>query len=91
MNNLSKNIINEEGTEETVVANSTDNYTLKLDKKYTLANRKTKKESHFARKFKGSLLGTDIGIKSSGFSSIAALATVIAIAALAILYFIWRF
>ena len=91
MNNLSKNITDEEGKTETIVASSNDNYTVKLDNNYVLSNHKEKKESKLAKKFKGSILGSDIGVKSSGFSSIAALATVISIAVLAVLYFIWRF
>ena len=50
-----------------------------------------KKVSKLAEKFKGSILGADIGVKSGGFSTIAILATVIALAVLAALYFIWRF
>ena len=91
MNNLSKNVTDDEGKNETIVVSSNDNYTVKLDKNYTLSNHKEKKESRLAKKFKGSILGADIGVKSSGFSSIAALATVIAVAVLAVLYFIWRF
>ena len=91
MNNLSKNYVNDEGAEETVVASSDDNYEVKLAKNYTLSNHQVKKESRLAKKFKGSILGSDIGIKSSGFSSVAILATVIALAVALILYFIWRF
>ena len=91
MNNLSKKVINDEGREETVIATSDDNYRVTLGSNYTLANHKEKKESKLVKKFKGSLLGADIGVKSSGFSSIAILATVIALAVFAILYFIWRF
>ena len=81
MNNLSKNYVNDEGNEETIVASSSDNYTVKLDN-YTLSNQKIRKESKLAKKFKGSFLGADIGIKSGGFSTIAILATVIALAVL---------
>jgi hypothetical protein len=91
MNNLSKKYRNEEGTEETLVASSDDNYEIKLSGNYTLSNHKEKKESRLAKKFKGSILGSDIGVKSSGFSSVAILATVIALAAALIMYFIWRF
>lgn len=91
MNNLSKKYVNDDGVEETVVADSNDNYEVKLDGNYTLSNHKTKKESRLAKKFKGSILGADIGVKSSGFSSVAILATVIALAAAIIMYFIWRF
>ena len=91
MNNLSKKYVNDDGVEETVVADSNDNYEVKLDGNYTLSNHKEKKESRLAKKFKGSILGADIGVKSSGFSSVAILATVIALAAAIIMYFIWRF
>lgn len=91
MNNFSKSYMNEEGKKETVVANSQDNYHIKLNGNYKLANHNNKKENKIVKKFKGSLLGTDIGVKSGGFSSIAILATVIAIAVIAIMYFLWRF
>ena len=91
MNNFSKSYMNEEGIKETVVANSQDNYHIKLNGNYKLANHNNKKENKFVKKFKGSLLGTDIGVKSGGFSSIAILATVIAISVIAIMYFLWRF
>ena len=91
MNNLSKNLKNEDGTEETIVASSNDNYTINLDKKYTLANHKEVKESKIAKKFKNSIFGADIGVKSGGFSNVAILATVIAVGALAIMYFAWRY
>ena len=91
MNNFSKSYMNEEGKKETVVANSQDNYHIKLNGNYKLANHNNKKENKFVKKFKGTILGADIGAKSGGFSSIAILATVIAIATIAIMYFLWRF
>jgi len=91
MNNISKDFVNEDGTHETVVASSNDNYKLDLDRKYVLVNRGQKKESKFAKKFKNSLIGADIGVKSKGFSSVAILATVVALAALVVIYFMWRF
>lgn len=90
MNNLSKNYVNDEGNEETIIASSSDNYNVKLDS-YTLSNHKARKESKLAKKFKGSILGADIGVKSGGFSTIAILATVIALSVAIVLYFIWRF
>lgn len=90
-NNLSKKIINDDGKEETVVATSNDNYNVKLDGKYTLVGKVSKKRSKLAEKFKGSILGADIGVKSGGFSTIAILATVVALAVFVSLYFIWRF
>ena len=91
MNNYQRDIKNEDGTEETIVITSNDNRTLDLTKTYKLANHKEKKESKLAQKFKNSILGTDIGIKSAGFSTVAILATIIAIATLCIMYFLWRF
>ena len=90
-NNLSKKIINDEGREETIVATSSDNYNVELDSNYTLVGKITKKRNKLAEKFKGSILGADIGVKSGGFSTVAILATVIALAVIAALYFIWRF
>ena len=90
MNNLSKTFIDDEGQKETMIANSSDNHQVRLGN-YTLSNHKSNRESKLARKFKSTILGADIGVKSSGFSSIAVLAIVIALAVLAILYFIWRF
>ena len=89
MNNYQKDIKNEDGTEETIVITSSDTHTIDLSRTYKLANQK--RESKFARKFKNSILGTDIGFKSAGFSNIAILATIIAIGTLSIMYFLWRF
>ena len=89
MNNYQKDIKNEDGTEETIVITSSDTHTIDLSRTYKLANQK--RESKFARKFKNSILGTDIGFKSAGFSNIAILATIIAFGTLSIMYFLWRF
>ena len=91
MQNYSKNIINDDGTEETILISSNDGYELNMVKNYSIANHKVKKESKFTRKFKSSLLGSDIGIKSSGFSNIAILATIIAVGVFCVMYFVWRF
>ena len=90
MNNLSKEM-NNEGNNETVIATSNDNYEVKIDKNYKLSNKNANEESHFVKKFKNSIFGTDIGIKSSGFSSVAGLALVIAITVIFVLYLLWRF
>lgn len=89
MNNYQKDIKNEDGTEETIIITSNDAHTIDLTRTYKLANQK--KESKIARKFKNSVLGSDIGFKSAGFSNVAILATIIAIGALSIMYFLWRF
>lgn len=90
MKNYSKNIVNEDGTEETIIITSNDDYTLDLVKNYSIANHNQKKESKFQRKFKNSILGSDIGYKSSGFSHVAILATIIAVGVLCVMYVMWR-
>jgi len=91
MKNYSKDIINDDGTEDTIIISSNDDYTLNMTRNYSIANHKVKKESKFTRKFKSSLLGSDIGIKSSGFSNVAILATIIAVGVFCVMYFLWRF
>ena len=91
MNNFTKEIKNDDGTEETIVISSNDNYVLNMNKTYKIANHTQKKQSKLARKFKNSVLGADIGIKSAGFSNIAILATIIAVGALCVMYLLWRF
>ena len=91
MNNFQRDIKNEDGTEETLVFTSNDNYKIDTNQKYKLANHQEKKESKLTKKFKNSILGTDIGYKSSGFSNIAILATIIAVGTLCVMYFLWRF
>lgn len=91
MNNFSRDIKNEDGTEETIVITSSDNHALNMNQTYKLANHTRKKENKLVQKFKGSVLGADIGYKSGGFSNVAILATIIAVGALCIMYFLWRF
>ena len=86
-----KEIINDDGTKEKIILSSDDNQELSIKGPYVLANHKKKKESQIAKKFKGTILGADIGVKSGGFTNVAILATVIAVSALLILFFIWRF
>jgi len=87
----SKEIINDDGTKETIVLSSNDDKKLNLKGPYVLANHDKKKESKLAQKFKGTIFGADIGVKSGGFTNIAILATVIAVSAILIMYFLWRF
>ena len=89
--NFERDIKNEDGTEETIVISSSDNRVLNLNQTYKLANHREKKESKLASKFKNSLLGADIGIKSSGFSNVAILATIIALGTAFVMYLLWRF
>ena len=91
MNNFQRDIKNEDGTEETLIITSQDNYNLNMNQHYKLANHTQKKENALVKKFKGSILGADVGFKSSGFSNVAILATIIAVGVLCIMYFLWRF
>lgn len=91
MNDFRRDIKNEDGTEETIVITSNDNHTLNLNQTYKLANHTSKKESKLAKKFKNSILGADIGVKSAGFSNVAILATIIALGTLFVMYLLWRF
>ena len=88
---VSKEIINDDGTKETVMISSEDNRELNINGPLVLANHNKKKESRLVQKFKGTIFGADIGIKSGGFTSVAILATVIAVSTLLIMYFLWRF
>lgn len=90
MSNISKSYKNDDGTEETLIITSRDDHTIDTTKTYRLANHAEKKESMLVKKFKGSLLGTDIGVKSGGFSSVAILALGVAVAAALIMYFSWK-
>lgn len=91
MTSMSKSFKNDDGTEETIIMNSEDDYELNMRGSYCLANHKEVKKSRLAKKFEGSILGSDIGFKSGGFTSVAILASVIAVAVITILYFLWRF
>ena len=89
--NYQRDIKNEDGTEETIVITSNDNRILNLNQTYKLANQIKKKESKIAKKIKNSVVGSDIGFSSPGFSNIAMLATIIAVGTLLVMYFMWRF
>jgi len=90
--NFQRNIKNEDGTEETIIISSNDNRSsLNTNQTYKLANHNQIKQSKLAKKFKNSILGADIGVKSSGFSNVAILATIIALGTMFVMYLLWRF
>ena len=91
MSSLRKNFKDDEGNDSVLEVSSNDGYTVNLNKNYTIANRAHSNESALAKKFKGSMLGADIGVKSKGFSTVAVLAIVIALAGAITLYLLWRF
>jgi len=69
---------------------SCDNYIVKMPTSYKLIKTATKKENKIVNSFKNSILGTDIGINSEGFSYIAILATILAVGAFITMYLSWR-
>jgi len=85
-----KEMLNDDGTKSTLVITSNDDKSLIMTDTYVLANHKKRKESPLVKKFKGSVLGADIGFKSSGFTNVAILAVVLALSALVAMYFMWR-
>ena len=89
--NFERDIKNDDGTEETIIISSNDNRVLNLNQTYKLANQTKKKENKLMKKFKNSILGADIGVKSSGFSNVAILATIIALGSIFVMYLLWRF
>lgn len=91
MNNINKEMKDSEGNTELLEINSSDNYSVDLKGNYVLANRNYKNENKFVKKFKNSIFGSEIGVKNSGFTSVAVLATVISISVILVLYFMWRF
>ena len=90
MNNIEKEIKLTDGTTETLIITSNDNYELKMGKTYKLANYNKKKENKLVNKFKNSILGTEVGLAANGFSNIAILATIIAVGAVCIMYVFCR-
>ena len=88
MNYIETNLKNDDGSIETLLISSVDNYPLNMTKRYKLANYP--KSNKLVNKFKNSILGADIGIKSSGFSHVAIIATITAIGAFCTLYLMWR-
>jgi len=87
-NNINKEIM-ENGEKATVVISSTDDKKVNLGN-YTLANNPHKKVNRFVERYRNSMLGKDIGMKSSGFASTAIFASIISIAVLIALYISWR-
>lgn len=90
MNNIEREIKNLDGSRETLMMTSNDNYKLNLKGTYKLANNRCEKENKFISKFKNSILGAEIGVKAEGFSNIATLSTIIAVGTICIMYILFR-
>ena len=87
MDNIQKDIKNNDGTFETILIKSNDNYkTLDINKTYKLVKETKNKESKVTNSFKNSILGAEIGLKAKGFSTIAILATIIAVGMFCMMY-----
>ena len=79
---MQKEFKNKDGSIDIIDISSNDNYDINLDRSYKLVH-----PSNVNSKFKNSILGSDIGIKSRGFSTIVLLSTLLSIGALLIMYF----
>lgn len=92
MNTIKKDMMNADGTLETLILSSTDtNYPLDVNKTYKLANyHQPKIDNNFIAKFKRSIFGADIGINSAGFANVAIIAVLVAIFMFNLMYLFWR-
>ena len=77
-----------DGTIKTILITSNDKHTIDLSKTYKLDKRM--KESRLTKVFKNSILGTEVGIKTEGFTTITILATLIAVATICLMYVLFR-
>ena len=82
---INKEIKNENGTIDMVVANSVDEYDVIIGDNYKLV-----KFSHSKRSFKDTILGTDIGVNSKGFGSVTIISLLMALVGFGIMYFSFR-
>ena len=91
MNCLECDIKNVDGTIDTLIISSNDNtYPLDGSKTYKLVNNTYKKENKFVSAYKNSIFGAEIGVRAEGFSTIAILATIIAIGVFSMMYLFCR-
>lgn len=88
--NLEKDMKNSDGTIDTLIITSNNNSNpLEPTKTYKLVNKQTKQDK-IINKFKNSILATEVGITSEGFSSIALLGAILAITSILTMYILWR-
>lgn len=85
---IKREIQEDNGTIKTIMITSQDSKKLNLSKRYKLD--KQLKENKISKIFKNSILGTEIGIKAEGFTTITILATLIAIASICIMYALFK-
>lgn len=85
MNTFKKEIKNKDNSVDIVFAKSSDNYIVIINDNYKLIRFNNSKST-----FKNSILGTDIGIHSKGFTSVVAISIIIAVGLMAIMLINFR-
>ena len=80
-----RDIKNRNGSVDTVLITSDDNYTVNIGTNYKLANYDGPKN-----RFKNSVIGSDIGIHSKGFVSVAIISTLLSLSMIIIMYVNFR-
>lgn len=80
-----KVVRNRDGSMDTIEITSNDNYTVKIGANYKLANYEGPKN-----RFKNSIIGSDIGIHSKGFISVAIISTLLSLGVILALYISFR-
>ena len=80
-----RDIKNRNGSVDTVLITSDDSYTVNIGTNYKLANYDGPKN-----RFKNSVIGSDIGIHSKGFVSVAIISTLLSLSMIIIMYVNFR-
>lgn len=86
-NRIVRDFKDEKGEVSKMIVESDDNMSLNMNGSYKLAY---KGKGSFLKKHKN-MFTEDIGLKSAGFTRVATLALFISVAALVVMYFIFRF
>ena len=80
-----RDIKNRDGSVDTIEITSNDSYTVNICANYKLANYEGPKN-----RFKNSMVGSDIGIHSKGFISVAIISTLLSLSMIIIMYINFR-
>ena len=87
MKTLSKEIKNRDGSVDTIMISSDDNYKVNLSNKYVLVGYAGNK---YVDSFKNSILGMNIGINSYGFVKTTLIALLLVVAMIVGMYLSFR-
>jgi len=87
VNTLNREMKNRDGSVDKLIISSDDDYSVKLSKKYVLVGYAGNKHID---NYKNTIFGMDIGINSYGFASIMIMASLLALALLVGMYFLFR-